>query len=270
MNQAQSATEHANNLGARSSFGEQLKFWRKRRGLSQLHLAQSLGMSPRHLSFIETGRSRPGKAVVVRLSKALTIPLRETNQLMMAAGLAPIYEEQDHGQLSPFRDAVSSLIQKHDPYPAIVVNRWWDLVEANRCAQMMFQNFQPGDNLYEFLFLQDEMRSVVENWPEVAWASYQQLKDDVTLHSSDQRLQDLLQMVHNKMQNVDEPSPDAASGPAVMTRLNFNGMQLATTSMVARFNSPLDVHLSELKVELIFPADPTTEQFFKSLSGGVS
>ncbi len=250
-----------------NTFGEQLKFWRKRRGHSQLSLAQSLSMSPRHLSFIETGRSRPGKAVVTRIAQALSIPLRESNQLMMAAGLPPLYPHQPDTQaIDPgFRTALQTLLNNHAPFPGFVLNRWWDLVDINKTAGFFFPMLNPGDNLIELYLDTPALQQSILNWPTVAWGIYQQLKDEVTLHPYDKRLQALYQRAQEDIQTLDEPRLDTLNSPAITTQLQVNDVTLTLTGMVARFNSPLDVQVAELKVELMFPADEVTTQFFKQL-----
>lgn len=250
-----------------NTFGEQLKFWRKRRGYSQLSLAQSLSMSPRHLSFIETGRSRPGKGVVRRIAQALSIPLRETNQLMVAAGLPPLFPQSERVDDidADFHTAIETLLTNHDPFPGFVLNRWWDLVALNQTAKHFFQGFGAGDNLIHLYLDSPILKASVENWPEVAWSMYQQLKDEVTLHPYDERLQALYQNAQTEVARLDEPSAPNPTSPAITTRLRFNDQTLVLTGMVARFNSPLDVTVAELKVELMFPADEATRSFFSQL-----
>lgn len=250
-----------------NTFGDQLKFWRKRRGHSQLSLAQALSMSPRHLSFIETGRSRPGKAVVTRIAHALSIPLRESNQLMMAAGLPPLYPHEDSAQsIDPgFQKALHTLLNNHAPFPGFVLNRWWELVEMNQTARVFFPTLTLGDNLIELYLDTPALQQSIVNWPTVAWGIYQQLKDEVTLHPYDKRLQQLYQRTQTELQGLTEPAIDGIASPAITTQLKVNDQVLTLTGMVARFNSPLDVQVAELKVELMFPADEATTLFFNQL-----
>jgi transcriptional regulator with XRE-family HTH domain len=122
-----------------TAFGRQLRLWRSWARLSQLELALRASLSQRHLSFIETGRSRPGTDVVLRIAEALEIPLRDRNRLLESAGLGPHYPEVELTDLvsAPFRAAVAHLLEAHEPYPAFVLNRWWDVVDANRAARQL-------------------------------------------------------------------------------------------------------------------------------------
>ena len=113
--------------------GGLLRDWRQRRRLSQLDLALEAGVSARHLSFLETGRSKPSREMVLHLAELLDVPLRDRNQLLLAAGFAPAYPERgiDAAEMAPVRDAIRLVLDGHEPYPALVVDRWWNLVAAN-------------------------------------------------------------------------------------------------------------------------------------------
>src|SRR4051794_19663101 len=122
----------------RAPLGTLLRDWRRRRRMSQLDLALEAGVSARHLSFVETRRSRPSRAMVLHLAEQLDVPLRDRNQLLLAAGFAPAYGERglDAPELGPVRDAIGLVLEGHGPYPAVVVDRWWDLVAANRAVSL--------------------------------------------------------------------------------------------------------------------------------------
>src|SRR5262245_32682917 len=126
--------------GPASPFGAYLRRWRRHRGLSQLALAAEIGSTPRHLSFLETGRSRPSHAMVVRLCDALRIPLRDRNQLLAAAGLAAAYPYGDlrDADLAPYRAIIDRMLGSHEPFPAMVVDAHWNVVAANRAAAAFF------------------------------------------------------------------------------------------------------------------------------------
>ena len=119
---------------ATAPLGTLLRDWRQRRRLSQLDLALEAGVSARHLSFVETGRSKPSREMVLQLAEQLEVPLRERNRLLLAAGFAPAFEERpiDAPEMAPVRDALDRVLTGHEPYPAVVVDRWWNLVAANR------------------------------------------------------------------------------------------------------------------------------------------
>src|SRR4051794_25125586 len=120
-----------------SQIGPLLKTWRTKRRLSQLDLALEAGVSTRHLSFVETGRSRPSEQMVVHLAEQLDVPLRERNRMLLAAGYAPIYSQRPLEQLGPIKDAVDQLLTSHEPFPAIVVDRAWNVVAANAAIDML-------------------------------------------------------------------------------------------------------------------------------------
>src|ERR687892_1665073 len=125
-------------IAERPEVGPQLRDWRQRRRMSQLELALEAGVSARHLSFLETGRSKPSREMVLHLAEELEVPLRDRNQLLLAAGYAPEYTERtiDSPEMAPVREALDAILTGHEPFPALVVDRWWNLVTANRAVQM--------------------------------------------------------------------------------------------------------------------------------------
>lgn len=250
-----------------STFGIQLRRWRKQRGLSQLDLALAAEVSPRNLSFVETGRSRPKRDLILKLADALEIPLRERNSLFLAAGLPAAYEERDfqHEDLDVYRQAISDLITKHEPWPAFVVNRWGDLIDFNAPARKLLPpDAQPPLNLYESYLFSAYWPGLVENWSEVAWSAYWHLREDAARYWGDERMQALLHRVFQLVQDLPQPSSGSGS-PTTRTRLRMGSQIVETTTMVARFGTSQDVLLSELSVEMIFPANEAARVFFAQL-----
>ena len=133
-------------LGQATTFGRHMKWWRQQRGLSQLDLAVRADLSQRYVSFIETGRSRPRANVVQRVAEALEVPLRDRNILLETAGLAPIYPEVplSDGAAEPFRSTIRKMLESHEPYPAYVINRWWELIDANAAGRQIFPETTDG------------------------------------------------------------------------------------------------------------------------------
>src|SRR3954452_13693678 len=129
----------------RASAGRLLREWRNRRRMSQLDLASEAGISARHLSFVETGRSRPSRSMLLHLAEYLDVPLRERNPLLVAAGYAPTYQATDFDapEMQPVREAVERLLAAHEPYPALLVDRRWQLVSANRAALVLVEGVAP-------------------------------------------------------------------------------------------------------------------------------
>src|SRR5918992_1027929 len=128
-------------IGERAPLGNLLRDWRQRRRLSQLDLALEAGVSARHLSFLETGRAKPSREMVLHLSEQLDVPLRDRNRLLLAAGFAPAFEERpiDAPEMAPVREALEKILTGHEPYPALVVDRWWNLQAANRSVGLFTQ-----------------------------------------------------------------------------------------------------------------------------------
>jgi transcriptional regulator with XRE-family HTH domain len=158
---------------ALSPFGARLRQWRSHRGLSQLELASRVATTPRHVSFLETGRSRPSRQMVLRLGDALDLPLRDRNDLLHAAGLGAAYPEAELSghDLAPYRSAIAQLLQAHDPYPATVVDAHWNIVAANRASLLLFGEDAVGSNIVRRFVAEPAAAQRIVNWPEVAWAS---------------------------------------------------------------------------------------------------
>ena len=150
-----------------TAFGLHMKQWRRQRGLSQLDLAVRADMSQRYVSFIETGRSRPRADVVQRVAEALDVPLRDRNILLETAGLAPIYPEVllSDGTAEPFRNAIRKMLESHEPYPAYVINRWWELIDANAAGTRIFPDTGDGPiNLIDAILGPGPIHEMIENF----------------------------------------------------------------------------------------------------------
>lgn len=250
-----------------TAFGRQLRLWRSWARLSQLDLAVRAGMSQRHLSFIETGRSRPGTDVVLRLAGALDIPLRDRNRLLESAGLPARYPEVELTDRvsAPFRAAISRLLESHEPYPAFVLNRWWEVVDANTAARRLFPATTEGvQDAVEAFLAPGGMREIIENFSEVAGMYLRRLQAEVA-EASDERSLRLLARAKELLADVDL-STDIGDGLVICPRLRLGGEVVSTATMVARFGATREVTLDELRVELIFPADEAARAFFERQS----
>jgi transcriptional regulator with XRE-family HTH domain len=248
-----------------SPFGARLRQWRAARGVSQLALAVRVGSTPRHLSFLETGRSRPSRQMVLRLGEALDLPLRERNQLLHAAGLPGAYPEAGvHSvDLAPFRAAVESLLAAHMPYPAMVVDGRWNVVFANDASARLYGGDVVGANMVR-RFLSDPAaaRQAIVNWAEVAWAGLDRLRHQRDRTPLDAQLTELLTLAEAALSGV--PRPDMASSDLVVCPWFRVGDRIVKTiGMVARFDSPAEVTLDELRIELAYPLDENSERFFR-------
>lgn len=250
-----------------SPFGQRLRHWRARAGLSQLALATEAGTTPRHLSFIETGRSRPKAELVLRLAAALEVPLRERNALLIAAGLSPTfptYSLEDH-EMGPIRRVLERLLQSHEPFPAWVGTGGFRFLSSNRAAEALF----PGmcalspQALVDLWFGPGPLRDVVENWQDVVWAGVAALRREAA-RASDDELPALLRRAEAHARQLPPPEADAKPElPVVCPRLNVGGRRVRTISTVMRFDTAVEVTASELRVELMFPADDESERFFR-------
>lgn len=243
-----------------------LREWRTRRRVSQLDLSLSVGVSARHLSFIETGRSRPSPEMVLTLADGLDIPLRERNTLLLAAGFAPRYQSRplDDAALSPARDAVQRLLDAHDPYPGIVIDRGWNIVGANAAASALTAGL-PGEllgppaNVYRLCLHPDGLAGRTLNFPD--WAGYllNQLRRTISL-TADPELAALDKEVRaypGVVAAATAPGtpPDGASLLIPFILDAGEGQRLSMFTTLTTFGTPLDVTLAELAVELFYPAD---------------
>ncbi|HEV3362015.1 MAG TPA: helix-turn-helix transcriptional regulator [Pseudonocardiaceae bacterium] len=243
--------------------GEMLREWREQRRLSQLELSSRAEISTRHLSFVETGRSAPSRAMVLHLTEQLDVPLRERNRLLLAAGFAPVYGETslDAPRMAAIRAAVGQVLAAHEPYPAVVVDRWWDLVDSNASARLLIDSIapellEPPLNVLRASLHPDGMAKRIINLGEWRAHLLAQLRHQVAV-TADPRLAELYAELSG-YPGGDEPGPSDASGVIVPLRLRHESGELAFFSTVATFGTPLDVTVAELAIESFFPADEHT------------
>jgi transcriptional regulator with XRE-family HTH domain len=245
--------------------GDLLRDWRRRRHLSQLDLALDAGVSARHLSFLETGRANPSRQMVLQLSEQLDVPLRDRNRLLLAAGFAPAYEERaiEAPEMTPVREALDRVLTGHEPFPAVVVDRWWNMVAANGSIALFTQHvaphlMEPPVNVLRASLHPDGMASRIVNLGEWRAHLLDRLRRQVTL-TGDERLAALLDELS------DYPGGDhqeVASGEiAVPLRFRAGDRELAFISTIATFGTAVDITLAELSIEAFFPADPETAAY---------
>jgi len=259
-------------------FGTLMRQWRRRRGLSQLHLAENGGVSQRHVSFLESGRARPSRQMVLHLSELLDLPLRDRNRLLAAAGFAAAYRESrlDAPQLSAARMALDLLLRQQEPFPAIVVDGTWTMQLGNAAAHRMIgfllgpgQDDSTGPaNMIRLPLHPKLARPWIVNWAEVAAALLHQLQREAldnpaaaALLAEVRRYPD----VDALWRNLDW---DSQPSPVLTFRVEKDGLVLNLVTMIATFGTPQDVTLQDLRIESFFPADAATEQVFRSLAAG--
>lgn len=249
--------------------GPLVREWRTRRGRSQMDLALDAGVSPRHLSFVETGRSKPSPELLVALSEHLQIPLRERNTLLMAAGYAPRYHHTPLGDpsMSRVRGALKQLLASHSPYPGVVIDRLWNCVLANEPALRMLGGVSgnltgPPANVFRVSLHPDGLARRTRNFPE--WSAYllSQLRRLVML-TGDADAAALEQEV-TSYPNVAAHGgwrDQAADEPPLLVpwRLEVGGTMHSYFTTLTSFGTPQDITLAELAVELFYPADQATE-----------
>jgi transcriptional regulator with XRE-family HTH domain len=249
--------------------GGLLKDWRQRRRMSQLDLALEAGVSARHLSFLETGRSKPSRDMVIHLSEQLDVPLRDRNQLLLAAGFAPAYSEQplDAPDMAPVREALDRILKGHEPYPAVVVDRWWELVAANANVALFTglaapHVLEPPVNALRVTLHPEGMAPHIRNLPEWRAHLLDRLRRQVAVTNDDQ-----LAALYAEVAAY--PGGEAKlsahePGIAVPLRIEIDGAELAFFSTIATFGTAVDITLAELAIEAFFPADEQTAQTLTS------
>ena len=254
---------------ADAAFPRELRAWRQRRGLSQLDLALKAGTTPRHLSFLETGRSRPGAEMVLRLARCLDVPLRQRNSLLRAAGHAPAFPERglDEGALGPVRAALRWMLDRHEPFPAYVLDGRGRLRESNAGGRWLWALV--GDGARErhaaLATLQaPAIWAALENRAEVGHGLADALERDA-LATGDPDLMRDLDALRALLAGTPRPADLPAGAPVICPRLRWGGQTLRTMTTVCRFGTAADVTVDELRVELVFPADEPTAAALRAL-----
>jgi transcriptional regulator with XRE-family HTH domain len=248
--------------------GQLLKDWRRRRHLSQLDLALDADVSARHLSFVETGRSRPSADMVLHLAERLQVPLRERNRLLLAAGHAPVFEQHalDDPEMAPVRDAIRLVLDGHEPYPALVVDGAWEMLAANRAVALLIEGvgpelLAPPLNVLRASLHPDGVAPRIVNLGE--WRAYvfERLERQIAV-SGDAALAALLDELRG-YPGPDAP-PNARHDIAVPLRLSSSSGELTFISIVATFGTAVEITASELSIESFFPADEQTADAVRS------
>lgn len=253
--------------------GEQLRDWRQRRRLTQMDLAAIAETSTRHVSFIETGRSLPSRAMLMRLAERLDVPLRERNQLLTAAGLAPMYRESrlDEPALEQARAAVDLVLKGHEPYPALAVDRHWNIVATNRAILPFLDGaaahlLQPPINMMRLSLHPEGIASRIVNFGQIRahLLHNAQRQVDATGDPLHRALYDELVAYPVPPDTSGEP-PTLADNVAMQLRLRSEHGVLSFISTITVFGTPLDVTLAELAIESFFPADAHTAEVLRAL-----
>lgn len=260
------------------TFGSQLRRWRTQRGLTQLALALAADVSARHLSWLEGGKAEPSRAMVLRLAERLEVPLRERNALLVAAGYAPMYAERaaDDPVTLRLREMLQRLLDAHDPWPALAVDRHWNLVAHNRAVAALLRLLPPAAvagpvNVLRLSLGPQGLAPMIEDLP--AWHAHavRRLQRQIAA-SGDAELVRLLaeiQALRPPSANGSDEHEPHADDVAVTLVLNTPLGRLAFVTAITVFGAPHDVRLSEIAVETLLPADAATADALRRLVGAV-
>lgn len=252
--------------------GEMLRQWRHRRRVSQLDLAIAADVSPRHVSLVETGKSKPSADMVLRLAAQLDVPLRERNRLLLAAGFAPRYAERppDRAALSEAWDAVERVLRAHEPYPAVVLDRGWNIVMRNRAVAPFLTDVDPellGPPI-NMVRLGLDPRGLARHIVNLADVR-RVLRNRITrqLAKAPDAELDALYTTWLAPGSEDSDEVEHPIGSEVVTPMifRFGGRDLRLFSTTTTFGTPLDITLDEIAIESYYPADPETAAHFRNL-----
>ncbi|MDX3312980.1 helix-turn-helix transcriptional regulator [Streptomyces sp. ME08-AFT2] len=262
-------------VGAGGGVGPLLRAWRERRRMSQLELALRADSSARHISFVETGRSRPSEDMVLRLAEQLEVPVRERNALLLAAGYAPRFPQTplDDPALDALRSGLERLIQGYEPYPALVMDARYDVVAANRGIAMLLEGvpeslLTPPLNAMRLTLHPQGLAPRIRNLPEWRGHLLAQMERQIALYRSGP-LRELYEEVAAypvaQTGSPAEPSEPPVPCFALPMLIEHEGRVLSFISSVATFNTPMDVTVAELAIETFLPADPATAKYLHGL-----
>lgn len=254
----------------RPAAGPLLRQWRERRRLSQLELSSRSAVSTRHLSYVETGRSRPSRELLLHLAEELDVPLRERNRLLLSGGYAPLYSELplDAPEMDAVRTALRRLLTAHEPYPAVVLDRGWHLVDANASASALLQGaaehlLRPPLNILRLTLHPDGVAGRIVNLAQVRRHLLDRLRRQLEV-TADPAVAALLTEVEGYPGGTDEPGPAPGEELVLPIRLRTEDGELAFFSTLATFGTPLDVTVSELMIESFFPDDEATARALRA------
>ncbi len=266
-----------------SDFSAALRYWRTRRGFSQLQLSTISAVSQRHISFLESGRSQPSRELIIKLGTVLEVPLRQRNIMLLAAGFAPAYQERKltDPELFAVHQALTFMLDQQSPYPALVVDRLWNLLLANAPAAGMIKwlldlpdDYEIPDNgavnVIRLMLDPDGLRRHLANWREVCadglhWIQREAMSDGAGSEAT-RLLAELTALAGNEM-HAEPINLDRHALPFMPVRLRKDGVELNLFTTIATLGTPRDVTVHELRIESFFPADATTAGWFQERAG---
>jgi len=258
-------------------FPARLAWWRKKRGQSQMQLAMAASCSQRHISFLELGRTKPSREMVLRLSEALDVPLRQANELLVAAGFAPVWAASDLSAetLTPVREALDYILNQQEPYPAVVVDRRWNLLQANKGAVALVEflagPIAPGTpiNVADALVGPDALRPHLVNWEAIVRYFIRSVEADAAADATSETAALLERLLNYKnVRSVLAQVPtNADASPILPMEFHKGRTKLRLFTTIATLGTPQDITLQELRIESFFPMDEQTRQTFRKWAG---
>jgi transcriptional regulator with XRE-family HTH domain len=257
---------------SQSELGGFLRYWRDMRGKSQLDVALDTGISQRHISFIESGRSVPSRKRLLDIAHGLDVPLRERNMLLLAAGYAPIYPETplQVPEMQSVVKALQRVLRQHEPFPAVVMDRYWNVVMTNDASPKFFNKFvdmkaRPSPrNLLHLMFDPRGMRPFIANWEAVAQSLFERIRRESVGRVIDERTQELtagLLAYPDMKREWTKPKgfPSASDLPVIPVTFTKDRLTLSYFSLITTVGTPQTIAAQELRIECMYPADEATE-----------
>jgi len=272
MNTMTSPPPRSAPAGNEHPLGDLLRQWRAARRMSQMDLALEAGISTRHLSYVETGKARPSRELVALLAGALDMPMRDRNALLVVAGYAPGYRETplSDPQMALMRRAIDCILAQHEPYPAFVVNRHWDVLMTSQGLLRVFgwlrDGAQPNGNIMRQVFDPADMRPFVENWEEVAGDLIGHLHHEAATDKTSRALLDEVLAYPDVPARWEHRELGATPLPLMTVTFRKGDRRLTFFSTLTTFGTSRDITLEELRIECMYPADDETAAFCRSLA----
>jgi transcriptional regulator with XRE-family HTH domain len=243
--------------------GDFLRYWRRQRGKSQLDLSLDTGVSQRHISFVESGRSVPSRELLLSLAKTLDVPLREQNVLLLASGYAPVHLQSswDAPEMAVVTRVIDRMLKQHEPHPALVMDRYWNVLKTNDATPRLFGSFidlsrwPKPRNLLDLMFSPEGMRPFVEDWDEVAAGLLQRVYREAVGHVTDKRTTELLNQLKKYPGVKDLSIPRKGQAPIVPITFVRDGERVSYFSMISTVGLPQDITAQEFRIECMFPVE---------------
>ena len=254
-----------------------LREWRQKRRLSQLELALSSGVSQRHVSFLESGRASPSRKMILQLSETLEVPLRARNEWLTAVGFAPLFEARplDDPQMGQVMLAVRMMLRNHEPFPAIAIDRAWNIRMANRPFERMAALLGAevwtrigGEqrNLMRLFFHPEGLQPFITNWGAIAPLLWQRAEREAEALGGGEMKQVLAELAPLQDPRTLGLADDTTLVPVMPIDVEMDGVRLSLFTVIATFGTAQDVTADELRIESLFPADAATEELFRTLA----